>query len=96
MHSKVCYAMLALPVIGWNAFGSFTTSKDLQLQGNEVSRITDVVTGTDENEDFLRRQKFSSQPLSGVKIVQPYLTPFQISARDDRIKDCLRSGNCKN
>jgi K+-transporting ATPase A subunit len=34
--------------------------------------------------------------ITGVKIVQPYLTPFQISARDDRIKDCLRSGNCKN
>lgn len=76
MHSKVCYAMLALPVIGWNAFGSFTTSNNLQLQGKEVSRITDVVTN--------------------VKIVQPYITRFQISARDDRIKDCLRSGNCKN
>jgi hypothetical protein len=33
------------------------------------------------------------------KVVKPYLTyltPNQLSARDDRIKDCLRSGNCKN
>ena len=37
--------------------------------------------------------------VTGVKVIQPYLTnvtPFQLSARDDRIKDCLRSGNCKN
>lgn len=34
--------------------------------------------------------------VTNVKVVQPYLTPFQLSARDDRIKDCLRSGNCKN
>lgn len=76
MHSKVCFAILALSTIGWNAFGSFTTSNDLQLFDKEVSRITDVTTGR--------------------KIVQPYLTPFKISARDERIKDCLRSGNCKN
>ncbi|MBV6625592.1 MAG: hypothetical protein KI793_22140 [Rivularia sp. (in: Bacteria)] len=31
-----------------------------------------------------------------VQQFQPYFTSFQISARDDRIKDCLRSGNCKN
>ncbi|MBE9214863.1 hypothetical protein IQ247_19670 [Plectonema cf. radiosum LEGE 06105] len=34
--------------------------------------------------------------VSGGNIIQPYLTIFKISARDDRIKDCLRSGNCKN
>ncbi|MEM6401068.1 MAG: hypothetical protein AAF757_12675 [Cyanobacteria bacterium P01_D01_bin.116] len=37
--------------------------------------------------------------VTGAKIVQPYLTNFtpnQLSARDDRIKDCLRSGSCKN
>ena len=76
MHSTVCCAMLALPIIGWNAIGHFTTSNGLQPAEKKVSGITDFVTG--------------------VKIVQPYLTPFQISARDDRIKDCLRSGNCKN
>ena len=34
--------------------------------------------------------------MTGANVVQQYLTPFQLSARDDRIKDCLRSGNCKN
>ncbi|MEL6458708.1 MAG: hypothetical protein AAFY21_12250 [Cyanobacteria bacterium J06641_2] len=37
--------------------------------------------------------------VTGVKVVRPSLTnvaSFQLSARDDRIKDCLRSGNCKN
>ncbi|MEB3217264.1 MAG: hypothetical protein VKN72_13680 [Nostocales cyanobacterium 94392] len=34
--------------------------------------------------------------VSSRKIIQPYLTKFKIPARDDRIKDCLRSGNCKN
>jgi len=29
-------------------------------------------------------------------IIQAHLITFKISARDDRIKDCLRSGNCKN
>ncbi|MGF1674634.1 MAG: hypothetical protein ACFCUV_13250 [Rivularia sp. (in: cyanobacteria)] len=76
MHSKVCCAMLALPVIGWNAVGSFTNINGLQLFDQEVSQITDVV--------------------SGRNVIQSYLTTFQISARDDRIKDCLRSGNCKN
>jgi hypothetical protein len=71
--------MLALPVIGWNAFGSFTISNDLQSFDSKEPKITDFVTGA--------------------IVVQPYLThlkPFQLSARDDRIKDCLRSGNCKN
>ncbi len=76
MHSTVCWAILALPVIGWNAVGSLSIRNGLQPFNNEVYRNTDVVTGE--------------------KIVQSYLTPFQISARDDRIKDCLRSGNCKN
>jgi len=37
--------------------------------------------------------------MTGANVVQSYLThstPNQLSARDDRIKDCLRSGNCKN
>ena len=37
--------------------------------------------------------------VTGTSVVRPeltHLTPFQLSARDDRIKDCLRSGNCKN
>ncbi|MGB6300366.1 MAG: hypothetical protein WBF90_29920 [Rivularia sp. (in: cyanobacteria)] len=72
MHSTVCCAILALPVIGLNAVNG------LQPFNSEESRITDFVSGG---------------------IVQPYLTyltPNQLSARDDRIKDCLRSGNCKN
>ena len=67
MHSTIFCAVLALPMIGWNA---------VNLRFDNESRITDFVTG--------------------VKIVQPYLTHQLISARDDRIKDCLRSGNCKN
>ncbi|MEA5599136.1 hypothetical protein [Rivularia sp. UHCC 0363] len=74
MNSTVCCALLALPAIGWNTFGSFTNSNSLQLFDNG-SKITDVVTGV---------------------IIRPYLSTFQISARDDQIKDCLRSGNCKN
>lgn len=72
MHSTVCCAILALPVIGLNAVNG------LQPFNSEESRITDFVNGA---------------------IVQPYLThltPNQLSARDDQIKDCLRSGNCKN
>ncbi len=80
MHSTGCYLMLALPIIGWNAFGSLTTtSNDLQFLDSKEAIITDFVTVG--------------------KVVQPYLTdltPNQLSARDDRIKDCLRSGNCKN
>lgn len=76
MHSTVCYLMLALPVIGWNAFGSFAASNGLQSFDSKELRITDFV--------------------SSEIVVRSYSTPFQLSARDDRIKDCLRSGNCKN
>lgn len=76
MHSTVCYLMLALPVIGWNAFGSFAASNGLQSFDSKEFRITDFV--------------------SSEIVVGSYSTPFQLSARDDRIKDCLRSGNCKN
>ncbi len=76
MHSTVCYLMLALPVIGWNAFGSFAASNGLQSFDSKELRITDFV--------------------SSEIVVGSYSTPFQLSARDDRIKDCLRSGNCKN
>ncbi len=79
MHSTVCYLMLVLPVIGWNAFGSFIANNGLQPFDSKESRVTYFV---------------------GVgKVVQPYfthLTPNKLAARDDRIKDCLRSGNCKN
>ncbi len=67
MHSTICCAVLALPMIGWNAVNF--------LGFYNESRITDFVTGAK---------------------IQPYLTHELISARDDRIKDCLRSGNCKN
>ena len=76
MHSTVCYLMLVLPVIGWNAFGSFAASNGLQSFDSEELRTSDFV--------------------SGEIVVRSYSTPFQLSARDDRIKDCLRSGNCKN
>lgn len=39
--------------------------------------------------DFVTGEKFTQSYLTNV-------TPFKLSARDDRIKDCLRSGNCKN
>lgn len=73
MHSTICCAILALPVIGLNAVNG------LQPFDSKESRITDFV--------------------SGAKVVRSYLTHFtpnQLSARDDRVKDCLRSGDCKN
>ena len=76
MHSTVCCAILALPIIGWNAINILTIDNSLQPSKNKVSRITDLVSGT--------------------KILRSHFIPFEISARDDRIKDCLRSGNCKN
>ena len=79
MHSTVCYLMLALPVIGWNAFGSFAASNGLQSFDSKEPTITDFVRGE-----------------IVVRSYSTHLTPFQLSARDDRIKDCLRSGNCKN
>ncbi len=79
MHSTVCYLMLALPIIGWNALGSFTNSNGLQSFDSKELRINDFVSGE-----------------IAVLSYSKHLTPFQLSARDDRIKDCLRSGNCKN
>ncbi|MEM6753177.1 MAG: hypothetical protein AAF630_09435 [Cyanobacteria bacterium P01_C01_bin.38] len=72
MHSTICCAILALPIIGLNAVNG------LQPFDGEKSRITDFVSG------------------GIVRVYLTHFTPDQLSARDDRIKDCLRSGDCKN
>ncbi|AKG22214.1 hypothetical protein [Calothrix sp. 336/3] len=80
MRRKLCFGMIAIPVFILNTGQYFSVGKELQ-----------ALTNSTHLSNSLLNSSISQAIHSTEKAI-----PLQIDTRDEKIRDCIRSGNCKD